>query len=279
MPDLIDLVLIWKKQILAVVIVSLVAVGTVTFLQHRQYLSVATAIPSSSFSADKSRVFNENIEALYSTLGTPDDLDLLLGTANLDTVYLAVTDQFNLFDHFKMAEKGDAARSKAASLLKNHTKVMKSGYGELKVKVWDTDRELAPQLANAIVDKLNAIHQDLQAEGNREILNSLLQARKKTSLYIDSMGFGRSNPASIFHDTISLSSAKKQLQQYDQLIGEYQLIVDTKPMVLVVVEKARASAWPDKPRKGRIMMATLVFSFLFALFAALIMERRKITRL
>ena len=54
-----------------------------------------------------------------------------------------------------MTEKGDAASNKAASLLKKNTKVMKSEYGELKVKVWDTDKNLAPQLANAVMDNYN----------------------------------------------------------------------------------------------------------------------------
>jgi hypothetical protein len=144
MPDIATLVKRWWKQIFFTVLLSLLAVGVITFMKPRQYLSVATAVPASSYTSDKSRIFSENIEALYSALGDPDDLDRVLGTAKLDTVYLAVADQFNLFDHYKVKEKGDAARSKSASLLKKNTVVMKSEYGDLKVKVWDTDKNLAP---------------------------------------------------------------------------------------------------------------------------------------
>ena len=101
---------------LAVVILSVAVIGTITFLKPRKYLSVSTAVPASSFAADKSKIFNENIQALYSTLGTPDDLDMILGTARLDTVYLSVTDAFNLFDHYKISEKGPASRVKACLL-------------------------------------------------------------------------------------------------------------------------------------------------------------------
>ena len=107
MPDIFDLSKRWWKQILAVIIASLLVVGTVTYLKPKKYLSVATALPASSFASDKSKIFNENIQALYSALGTPDDLDMIVGTAKLDTVYLAVTDQFNLFDHYRMKEKGE----------------------------------------------------------------------------------------------------------------------------------------------------------------------------
>lgn len=265
MPDIIDLIKNWWKQISAVVILSLLAVGIITFLKPRQYLSVATAVPASSFAADKAKIFNENIQELYSALGTPDDLDMIIGTANLDTVYLAVTDQFNLFDHYKMSEKGNAARTKAASQLKKNVKVMKSEYGELKVKVWDTDKNLAPQLANAIVDKLQLIHQNLQSAGNEATLTGLLKVKEKLERQVDSA-------VESAERTVEF---KNKVQQYKKLIGEYQLMVDSKPPALIIVENAKPSEWPDKPERMQIMIATAVLSLLFALFAAVIMERRK----
>ncbi len=264
MPDIIDLIRKWWKQVFAVVIISLLAVGAITFLKPQQYLSVATAVPASSFAADKSKIFNSNIQELYSTLGTADDLDMIVGTAKLDTVYLAVTDQFNLFDHYKMSEKANAARTKAASQLKKNAKVMKSEYGELKVKVWDTDKDLSPQLANAIMDKLQSIHQDLQSAGNVATLKGLIKAKERMNPEVDS-AFTPENA----------ELRKKKNQQYDKMIDEYQLMVDSKPPSLIIVEKGKSSEWPDRPRRMQIMIATALLSLLFALFAALIVERRK----
>src|SRR5258705_12139165 len=102
MPDLSDLIARWWKRMLAVMILSLLVVGIITFLKPRQYLSVTTAVPASSFASDKGKIFNENIQTLYSTLGTPDDLDRIVGTATLDTVYLFVAYQFNLFAHYNI---------------------------------------------------------------------------------------------------------------------------------------------------------------------------------
>lgn len=265
MPDMFDLFKHWWKQLLAVIIASLLIVGTVTFLKPKKYLSVATAVPASSFASDKSKIFNENIQALYSALGTPDDLDMIVGTARLDTVYLAVTDQFNLYDLFKMQEKGEAARSKAASLLKKNTKVMKSEYGELKVKTWDTDKNLAPQLANAIMEKLKAIHQDLQNAGNLATLQGLISRKEKLEQAADS----------IMNTVENTTRRKEQIGQYEKLIGEYQLMVDTKPPVLITVEKAKAAAWPDQPKTVQLLMATAVLAFIFSLLAALVLERKK----
>ena len=268
MPDIIDLIRRWWKQMLAVVLLSLLAVGVITFLKPRLYLSVATAVPASSFLSDKSKIFNENIQELYSTLGTPDDLDMIVGTSTLDTVYLTVTDGFNLFDHYKVSEKGKDARMKAALLLRGNSKVMKSEYGELKVKVWDTDKNLAPQLANAILDKLQSIHQHLQSAGNETTLKGLIAGKEKLQAKFDSSG---ASPE-------KRNLLQAQLLQYEKIISEYQLMIDSKPPSLITIEKARPSSWPDKPRRMQILMATAVISLLFAFFAALIMERRKTSR-
>lgn len=279
MPEITNLVKNWWKQMLAVILLSLLSVGIITFLKPRQYLSVATAVPTSAFATDKSKIFNENIQGLYSSLGNPDDLDRMLGTANLDTVYLAVTDQFNLFDHYKISVKENAPRTKAALQLRKMTKVMKSAYGELQVKVWDTDKYLSPQLANAIMDKLQSIHQDLQSAGNGAMLKGIRTGLEKLTIQVDSINSTLSKAKVQGTENEKLVATRKilqdQEQQYEKLIMEYELMVDSKPPALITVEQAKPSIRPDKPKSMQIMVATAVLSLFFALFAALIMERRK----
>ena len=280
MPDLFDLITKWWKQIVGLVVLSLVTVGIFVFLQPDQYLATTTAVPASSFSADRSKVFSENIEALYSNLGIPEDLDMIAGTAQLDTVYLAVTDQFNLFDHYKIQGTSERERAVAMVMLKKNTRVVKSEYGELKVKVWDTDQNLAPQLANAIMDKLGTIHRDLQSAGNEVTLKGLQSGQKKLQTQIDSMvAAAKTNGTSPGIISDKIKTLNDQLQQYEKLTGQYQLMVDSKPPVLVVVEKARKPVWPDRPKRLPIMVATGLLSFLFALLVAVVLQRRKTRRL
>lgn len=266
MPDIFDLIKNWWKQVLLVVIVSLIVVGIIVYAKPRQYVSVTTAVPASTYSSDKAKIFSDNVQQLYTALGTPDDLDVIVGTGNLDTVYTVVAQKYNLWDHYKMGEKGAAAISKAASILKKNTKVMKSEYGELKVKVWDTDKELAPQLANSIMDQLQSIHQYLQGAGNEATLKGLISGRERLKAKSDSAAQEKN---------ILL---EEKLKQYDNLITEYQLVVDSKPPVLVIVEKAKVSEWPDRPKRIQLLVATGVLAFIFSLFLALVLEKRKTIR-
>lgn len=276
MPDIFYLISRWWKQMLVVIFISLLTAGIIVYTKPLKYLSVATAVPGSVVSSDKSRIFSENIQALYSDLGLPEDLDMIVGTGQLDTIYLAVTDQFNLYDHYKVLEQGNEARIKAAYLLQKNSKVMKSEYGELKVKVWDTDKDLAPQLANALMEKLKTIHQDLQNANNHTSLEGLKIAKGKIKLQIDTLDTKtKMNEKNNEENISNRKILSDRLQQYEKLISEYQLMLDSKPPALVVVEKARTSPWPDKPKRIETMIVTFLLSFLFALLLALVMERRK----
>ena len=262
MPGLSTIIKKWWKQILFVMLVSLVVVGVLVFLKPRQYLSTATAVPASSYASDKSAIFNENIQALYGALGEADDLDRVIGTADLDTVYAAVADQFNLWDHYKIKGGESEWRFKATNCLRKNSKVYKSEYGSLKVKVWDTDKNLAPQLANAILAQLQLIHQNLHSVSNETTLLGLKTGKLKLQAQLDSSK-GEN------------SFAKGRLDEYDKLISEYQLMVDTKPPVLIIVEKAKPSIWPDRPRRKMMLAATALLSFLFSFLVVLTIERTK----
>ena len=129
----------------------------------------------------------------------------------------------------------------------------KSEYGELKVKVWDTDKNLAPQLANAVLDQLQAIHTRLQNNGNEVILQGLLKRKEQILLHIDIAGGSAEK----------LTNLKGQLAEYEKYAGEYQLMIDTKPQALIVIEKAKAANRPDLPRRMQLLIAASSLSFLF----------------
>lgn len=268
MPDLFYLFSKWWKRMTIVVLISLAVVTAILLFMPKEYLSEATALRASSYTTDKASIFNRNIEALYSTLGSADDLDMVIGTAQLDTVYLSQVDSFSLVGHYRIKGDPSLARRKAAIKLRKHSKVMKSGYGELKVRTWDKDKQMAAQLANGIMDKLQAIHQRLLNESNVSTLEGLREKVRviQSKLNKDSI----SSPGSL-----TLQQQLEQLDQYQELIGEYELMVDTRQPALLIVEQARPAIRPDRPRYFSILPATFVLSALFALLSALVLEKRK----
>src|SRR6266508_301439 len=220
MPDLFDIFSRWWKQIFSLVIISIVLTAVIVFFIPKRYLGRATALPAPAYAADKAGVFSQNIQELYSALGSPDDLDRILGTARLDTVYKAVDKQLNLAEHYSI-KKDTASLQKAARLLRKRTRVIKTDYGQLQVKVWDVDRSLAADMANAIIEKLQKIHQDVQTAKHAKMFLRLSdEYAEKTRDYqklLDSLQ--RTNTAAIT-DLLNVQkvSLLQQMQEYEKLL-------------------------------------------------------------
>lgn len=248
------------KLILTLVTLAMLAAFAYTWVKAPEYLSVATALPSSAYSNDRSKLFNENIQILYSDLGSADELDVIAASGQLDTVYLAVTDQFNLFDHYR--SKAPNAREKSAEILKDKSRVIKTGNGELKVSVWDTDKDLAPQLANAIMDQVQKIHTDARNAGNGHMI-SHLKISLDSTIKMDSL------------DAEGIKARQERISDLKKLISEYEVMSEAKTPALIVIEKARAAIRPDRPKCLQILVASFIFSLLLSFLLAIYRERIK----
>jgi uncharacterized protein involved in exopolysaccharide biosynthesis len=259
----------------------LVASVIIIILIPKEYLGVATALPASAYTTDKTGVFSQNMQGLYSALGSPDDLDKILGTARLDTVYNTVAGQLNLVSYYEIPKTDKNALQKAAIKLKKRTRVIKSDYGELKVKVWDRDRDRAAIMANAIMEKLQQMHRDVQTTNNVMMLSKISDeyAGKKVEYQKLMDSLQHTNNASIA-DLLGVqrTSLLQQMQEYEKLLNQYRLMVDANPQALIVIERATPALKADRPRSIQIIIAATILSFFFGLFTSLVLERRRMMK-
>jgi hypothetical protein len=110
------------------------------------------------------------------------------------------------------------------------------------------------------------------------LIKGLESGRQKIQGNIDSINL-HSQPSTSTVATDAMSARKAalvgQLQEYEKLISQYQLMLDNQSQVLIVVEKARASERADKPRAIPVLAATLFLSLVFAIMVVLLLEKRK----
>ena len=71
---------------------------------------------------------------------------------------------------------------------------------------------------------------------------------------------------------------KTTTKDYDKLIAEYQFLANNKPPSLIIVEKAKPSEWPDRPKKSQLIIATIFLSILFSFLVALVLDRYKTSK-
>jgi len=273
MPDLLLVFAKRWKLIVTITLAAAIIAFLISFLSPKKYLAVATALPANSMTADKARIFNQNIQELYSDFGTVDELDKLEGTAKLDTLFIAAAEEFKLDEHYKIPFSGESIYD-AALRLKKDSKISRSGYGELKVKVWDEDKTLCAQLANFLMKKIQELHQHLQNESNLSTLDKIKEAfalKQKEYLQLSDSANAASNQIG----KIKLDVLTDQLQAYQKMIDEYQLAISSNAPVLLVVEAARPALWADRPKILEAVLFALFGSFIFSFLLALFIESRK----
>jgi hypothetical protein len=284
MPDIFDLLLHWWKQIGVLILITVGVTAVAVYTMPKQYLGVATALPAATYTSDKGAVFSQNLQSLYSSLGTTDDLDMILGTAHLDTIYSSVADKLNLADYYAISKSDNEAVKKAGSILKGKTRAIKSDYGELKIKVWDADRNQAAAMANAVMEKIQQVQRDVIAANNSLMLEKIKEEHTNKQHEYEQLQDSLShisrekNVARMQVLNVKMNSTLEQIHEYEKLLSEYELMMKAKPEALVVVEKASPSLWPDKPKPKETILVAAVLSFFFGLLAALVLERRKLAK-
>lgn len=270
MPDLVRVFASRWKSILLISLLAGLAALAVAWFSPKKYLSTTTAIPSNALTADKARLFNNNIQELYSEFGSPDELDRMEGTARLDTIYLNAIRKLQLIHHYGLQNEKDSLLI-ALEKLKDDSKIMRSAYGELTVKVWDQDPQTSAAIANDLLEEIQTLQQDLQVQNNAEALQGVSRAYDslKATVSVKDSSIADADYNDALHD-----ARLGRLLDYEKLMAEYKLSIQTRPRTLLVEEYARAAVHPDKPRILLTVIIGLLAGFLCGYFIALYQQSR-----
>ena len=124
---------------------------------------------------------------------------------------------------------------------------------------------MAAQIADTLLQKLQALHQALRNQTNALVLQTLNNANRE--MPIDTLQHVA---------TSSLSETPKSGQEYKRLLAEYNLMVATNPPALLVVEHARPALYPDNSEKVAAVVLTFFVALLFSMLLAFYREGKKV---
>ncbi|OIR05449.1 hypothetical protein GALL_125010 [mine drainage metagenome] len=249
------------------------------FVVPKYYRSTTVVIPASPALADKARLFNSNIQNLYSFLGNSDDTETLMGIAKLDTVYYQLIDEFKMIDYYET--KGDnqnIKRKNTVALLKKDIEINKTEFNQLKIVVWTKDNELSKNIANRMIGIIEETEQNMWKEVYQNNQKKLDESVKDLEAQYQKISDSLSMNTNTFKKEMLESqrqSALEQIKQYQKSSNEIKLAIATTPPALYVIEKAMASASADRPNLLVDLLIVFFASIAFAITAALIYERNQ----
>ena len=238
----------WGTVIMIVIVaLGLAAIGI--FFLPKKYYSNAKIIPTNPVLTDKGRLFNRNIEGLYSIYGTGDDLDRLYALANTESSYRFIGDSFRLFPKKSSA----IAKYKILQKIKKSIELKKTTDGELEIGVWTKDAELSAQMANAMVERIRQANVQYLLDFNRSALS--LREQNDSAKQGDSLQVPGNNPDS------------------RQAINEIILAIKASPPPFILIDPATPAAKAGRPAVFLILFLVFIGSTFLAIIIVNILER------
>ncbi len=269
----------WKKQLLTFVISITVLASLIVFILPQKFLATAVCFPSNPLLADKSFIFNENIQSLYATYGSSAELERLMSTAQLDTLYRFAAYQFDLRKRYKISDTGALGLKKTIKEFKENYNIEKTVLGELKIHVWDEDAKRSAQMANSIVAEIGNLSSYQNNGFNTKILVALKEQYEleKKSFITLADTIENSNLKNAEKELIALKkkSITDNLVRYEKLINEFSVAVRANAPGLQIQEYATPQAKPDKPEKLSIVFIAFLLSCFFGLLLMFTLENRR----
>lgn len=260
------------------VVASVVTAAITVYLVPEYYKSTATVVSANPALADKARLFNKNIQELYSYFGSGDDLDRIYGVAEMGSIYQKLADEFSMVNHYQLT--GDSLsllQRKAVKQLRKDIDLRKTDKDQLVIGVWTKDRQLSADIANRMVTLIeqteSRVWQQHYQQSVEKLKISIAEKEQQYVLLNDSLQ--RANYPQKELLSVQLTGLLEQLKQYRITEDEFKLAIQTPPAVLYVMEKAAPAAKAERPDKTGVMLAVFLLSFVFICLLILVNDRKK----
>jgi uncharacterized protein involved in exopolysaccharide biosynthesis len=221
----------------------------VSLLLPNEYVSEASLLPANSKLMDKQRFSENNIQELYSAYGNSEDLDRLFATMHSGAVIHHVADSLKLVEHYGYSDKKNA-KTMAQKKLEKNIKLLRTEYGELRLRAWDKDAAKAEQIANAMVSRTQDVFDDMFRSFYDRSIGSL-----RTELAVRTKEF----------DSTKAAGGRLQVAGIENKITEYEITRLSPPAAFFVMEKPSISLMPDRPK----ILLNVLITFLASLFTIL----------
>lgn len=264
--------------ILFFVIASVMAAAITVYVMPAYYRSTATIVSANPALADKARLFNTNIQGLYSYFGSGDDLDRIAGIADLDSTYKKLVDEFDLVNYYALRNDSlSLLRRKAVLHLRKDLSLLKTDKNQLLIKVWTKDRNLSAKLVNRMVSLVeeteSKVWQTHYSQAIANLQSAVTDMEAKYTKLSDSLGLVSPSRKELYN--AQMRSLLDQLQQYRKTTDEFTLAIATPPAVLYVLETAVPAAKAERPDLVSILIATALISFVFICLLVLVNDRKQ----
>ncbi len=158
----------WKPFVAGAVALTAIVSVVVALLLPNVYRSTAIFIPTNPQTTDPDRLVEGGKLELG---GRAEDLDRAITIGESQPVAELIIKKFDLYKHYKAGEAGDdAADNFVLSEFSGNLSIVHNERDAIELTFIDKDKNLAAQVANALVQVIDSVNQQLTLENRRQVL-------------------------------------------------------------------------------------------------------------
>jgi len=284
MEELIRILFKWFKPISWVCAIAAIGSIVVSLVLPEYFTSNVTFIPMNPHLMDRSTIFQTEAggEPVY-LFGGKGEINRILTLAESRELETYIVTKYNLYDHYEIDKDDPLAPYEVSEAFKDYIRATKTSNSMITVSVMDKDKQLAADIANDILVKLDEMNKNLMMSKKRSLTKMYeekVQEREKvvTALRDSLHNVLQANP----DDTITanlmdvlIERAVRQYASVKRIFDEHLTVVNQEFSSLYVIETAVPAVKRTKPVRSLIVISTVLLSFLAMLMLAVFIEKFK----
>lgn len=277
--DLIRILLKWRKLIILVTFLAAAGSVGISLLLPNYYKSTTTFYPQNLSAFDRGYLFGtDSKEKVQSLFGDKQDVNRVLSIAKSTELIGHIIDHFQLAAHYDIDTTKALWRYKVQEEFDENFKVIKSDLDNIELSVWDTDPDLAANIANYFVYKINEIYSGLLEERNAKneesVMQQLADLEFELAAISDSMQ-GVRDTASLQYQVLAgiQGNLLNDYNKWKSLSTQYRAAAGYKVSSLFVIENAYAAEKKDRPVRWLIVVSATLAAFFLSILAAIFAEK------
>lgn len=241
---------VWNrwKFILLFTIGSVVMTAVAIVFIPPKYTAITKVLPGNAVLADKARLFNADLQHLYSFFGSGDDLDRLMSMTSMDTSLKQVIRQFHLIDYYQVKEQDpNLGMYKTIRHFKKDLHLVKTVNNEMELSCTHTNKDTAAAIVNFMAEQTATKMQTIWKEQYAKISTSLDSSLANLTNQYNALAASSNNTDAVAKTKMGVLLT--QIEQFNKLSIETKIAANTTPAAMIVLEKATPPAkisWPDK---------------------------------
>lgn len=279
--EVIRTLLKWKWHIVSLTIIGAISAVFVTlYVMKPYYQSFALVYPTNQSMADRSALFSfeGNSTGESSYYGTKHDANRILSIANSSLLINYLLKEHQLVKHYENDNKKYAWSDTYEEFMQNYA-AYKTDKDAIRINLIDTDKELASKIVNDIVATIEYETSKPIKANKKKLFETFAKKEneKEKKLHTKANTLKQLKPNTIEYSLAKdeYDLMKKSYQEIKKLKEQYEIAAEQEMPGIEIIEKAYPAERKIKPVRSKIVIATTLITFFFAMLGALFIEQIK----